>query len=123
MYRAILLNEPDKNLHRFVWRNNIKAPLTDYRMTRVTFGVSASSFIANMCVKQNAVDYALEYPNAAREVERSFYVDDCLTGSDSIGGAITLQRELQELFNKRGFLLHKWNSNQPEVLNHLHPKL
>ena len=49
MYRAILLNESDKDLHRFVWRNNPKAPLTDYRMTRVTFGVSASSFIANVC--------------------------------------------------------------------------
>ena len=43
-------------------------------MTRVTFGVS--SFIANMCIKQNAIDFASEYPNAAKEVERSFYVDD-----------------------------------------------
>ena len=65
----------------------------------------------------------MEYPNAAREVERSFYVDDCLTGSDSINGAIALQHELQELFNKGGFLLRKWNSNQPEVLNHLCPEL
>ena len=49
MYRAVLLAEPDKDLHRFVWRDDPKKPLTDYRMTCITFGVSAS-FIANMCV-------------------------------------------------------------------------
>ncbi len=123
MYRAILLSESDKDLHRFVWRGDPKAPLEDFRMTRITFGVSASSFIANMCLKQNAFEYALEYPKAARVVERSFYVDDCLTGSDSIQGAIELQRELQGLFNKGGFLLRKWNSNEPSVLQHIKPEL
>ena len=58
MYRAIELVDEDKDLHRFVWRNS---STKDYRMTRITFGVSASSFIANMCVKQNASDHALEY--------------------------------------------------------------
>ena len=51
----------------------------DFRMTRVTFGVSASSFIANMCVKQNALDHASAYPLAAEAVGDSFYVDDGLT--------------------------------------------
>ena len=46
-------------------------------MTRVTFGVSASSFAANMAVWQNAIDHAHEYPLAARVVEKPFYVDDC----------------------------------------------
>ena len=49
MYRAICLTEPDKDLHRFVLRDDPKERLRDYRMTRVTFGVSASSFIANVC--------------------------------------------------------------------------
>ena len=41
-------------------------------MTRVTFGVSTSSFAANMAVKQNAIDHAYEYPLAADAVEKSF---------------------------------------------------
>ena len=123
MYRAILLSESDKDLHRFVWRNDPKAPLEDFRMTRVTFGVSSSSFIANMCVKQNASDFAMTYPTAAKVVEKSFYVDDCLTGADSIEGAIDLQRELQGLFDKGGFLLRKWNSNEPSVLQRIQPEL
>ena len=32
--------------------------LKDYRMTRVIFGISASSFAANMAVLQNASDHS-----------------------------------------------------------------
>lgn len=81
MYRAVRLTEPDKDLHRFVWRDSPSKVLRDYRMTCVTFGVSASSFIANMCVKQNAIDLGAQYPNVAKQVET--YVDDYLGGADS----------------------------------------
>ena len=60
-------------------------------MTRVTFGVSSSAFIANMAVKRNAIDFAHKYPLAAKVVEDSFYVDDCLTGADSVELGIQLQ--------------------------------
>ncbi len=47
MYRAIELAQPDRDLHRFVWRSKPDNTLVDYRMTRITFGVSASAFAAN----------------------------------------------------------------------------
>jgi hypothetical protein len=77
MYRAVKLTESDRDLHRFVWRSDSNALLKDYRMTRVTFGVSASSFAANMAVKQNATEYAQEFPLAADVIRKCFYVDDC----------------------------------------------
>ena len=46
MYRAVDLDPEDRDLHRFVWRPDQSSQLTDYRMTRVTFGVSASAFAA-----------------------------------------------------------------------------
>ena len=82
-------------------------PLKDYRMTRVTFGVSASSFVANMCLKQNAINFASKYPLATRVVDESFYVDDGLTEADSVGEAIEVHNQLQSLFGEGGFLLHK----------------
>ncbi len=54
MYRVIELLPRDCDLHRFVWRSNPNDVLRDFRMTRFTFGVSSSSFIANMAIKQNA---------------------------------------------------------------------
>ena len=84
MYRAIELVEPDCVLHRFIWKADPSDSIRDYRMTRVTFGVSASSFIANMCIKQNAANLVKEFPLTAAAVEESFYVDDGLTGADNI---------------------------------------
>lgn len=43
--------EEDKDLHRFVWRPSPQDTIRDYRMMRVTFGVAASSFAANMANK------------------------------------------------------------------------
>ncbi len=37
---AVELITADRDFHCFVWRNNPKDPLLDYRMTRITFGVS-----------------------------------------------------------------------------------
>ena len=92
MYRAVKLIDSDKDLHRFVWRSCPDDPLIDYHMTRVTFGVSASSFAANMAVRQNAEDFADEFSLAAKAVCESFYVDDGLTDSDSVADAIKLQK-------------------------------
>ena len=92
-------------------------------MTRVTFGVSASSFAANMSMKQNALDHKLDYPKAADVVETSFYVDDCLTGAKSVDEAIDLHQQLVALFAKGGFILRKWNSSDLEVMDHIEPEL
>ena len=58
IYCNVELAEEDKDLHR-------AKTLQDYRMTRVTFGVSASSFSANMSVLQNGKDLSHQYPLAA----------------------------------------------------------
>ena len=91
-------------------------------MTRVTFGVS-SSFAANMALKKNAIDIATEFPSAAEVVDKSFYVDDCLTGANSIPEATSLQVELNSLFSKGEFPLRKWNSSELEVLRKIPPEL
>ena len=123
MYRGIELVPSDKDLHRFVWRSSDTEPISDYRMTRVTFGVSASSFAANMAVKQNALDFAMEYPLASKAVKENFYVDDGLTGADTVEEAVDLQKQLQDLFSRAELLLHKWNSSEPEVLQHISPEI
>ena len=50
MYRAVGLTDSDKDFRRFVWREGANDVLTDLRMTRLTFGVSASSFAAIMSI-------------------------------------------------------------------------
>ena len=89
MYREVKLSEADKDLHRFIWRDNPADPLKDYRMTRVTFGVSASPFLAVRTLHQTAVDHGGDYPRATQHIKESFYVDDFLGGADNPEDAVT----------------------------------
>ena len=123
MYRAVKLSESDKDLHRFVWRSQSNESLKECRMTRVTFGVSASSFAANMAVKQNALDHTDSFPAASEVVHKSFYVDDCLTGAPDPASALLLQQQLTKLFSLGGFVLRKWNSNDLSVLKEIPEEL
>ena len=80
MYRAVVLPCEDRDLHRFVWRERTDEPLRDYRMTRVTFGVSSSSFAANMAVKQNALNHTSNNSNSTPthlEISMTFHSNEC----------------------------------------------
>ena len=78
-----------------------------------------SPFAANMAVKQNATDLAVRYSLAADAVNKSVYVDDCLSGADTISGAIEMQTQLQNLFEGGGLIVRKWNSSEKAVLDHV----
>ena len=88
-------------------------------MNRLTFGVSALSFAANMAMKQNVLNHQKEYPKVIKAVVESFYVDDGLTGADSVEEAIELQEQLQKLFALRGLTLWKWKSSELAVTEHV----
>ena len=92
MHKAVLLHEHQRDLHWFMWREDPQQPLKDYRMTRLTFGVSASPFATTMAMRQNAMDYQRKCPLAAQTVMNDFYIDDGLDGEDtcSIDEAIKL---------------------------------
>ena len=44
-----------------------------------------------------------------------FYVDDGLTGAESVQEAIELQQQMQALIPWEAFLLRKWNYSDPQV--------
>ena len=123
MYRAVELIDSDRDLHRFVWRSSSEGDLRDYHITRVMFGVSASSFAANMSVRQNAIQLAMKFPEVIKVVKGFFYVDDGLTGADTVDDAVSLQQQLQSAFERGGFLLQKWNSSDPVVLDQIPAEL
>ena len=63
------------------------ATLQDFRMTRGIFVVTASKSLANMSIKQNGFDCALEYPLTVKVGNESFFADEGLTGSDYVDEA------------------------------------
>ena len=119
MYREVQLSTQDKDLHRFIWRASPDLPLGDYRMTRVTFGVSASPYLAVRTLQQTAEDHGEDYPNVTSHIENSFYVDDFLGGANTSQEAITLYNDIRSILLKGGFNLCKWRTSSSEVLDHI----
>ena len=123
MYRAVELSPSDRDLHRFVWRRDSSTPLSDYRMTRITFGVAASAFAAIRSFQQTTLDCGDEFSLAKPHIFDSFYVNDCLGGADNVEQAFLLQQQLHGLLEKGGFLVRKWRSNSTDVLDSIPQEL
>ena len=119
MHREVKLSAEDKDLHRFVWRASQNMPIQDYRMTRVTFGVSASPNLAVRTLHQTADDHGEGYPKATSHIKNSFYVDDFLGGANTIQEAISIFDDIRSILLKGGFNLCKWRTSSSEVLNHI----
>ena len=85
-------------------------------MTRVTFGVSASPYLAVKTLLQTAKDHGEEYPKATQHIQTSFYVDDFLGGASTPQEAVELFTQLRKVLLKGGFSLCKWRSSSLEVL-------
>ena len=72
MYREVELADQDKDLHRFLWRPTPQQEVQDFRMTRVTFGVSASPYLAIRTLQQTAADHGADHPLAVTHIQKSF---------------------------------------------------
>ncbi len=115
MFREVALLPEEYDLHRFLHRDET-GEIVDFRMNRLTFGVTTSPYLATQVLRQLAQDHREEYPNASAIVPTNFYVDDCLVGADTLPEAIGLRNELNALFSRAGMTLRKWRSNSMDLL-------
>ncbi|KAK3704222.1 hypothetical protein QZH41_007842 [Actinostola sp. cb2023] len=123
MFLQIKIAKPDQDVHRYLWRNlNSDEKPRVYRMTRLTFGINCSPFLAIATIHAHATGYIEMLPRAAKELLNNMYVDDCLTGAETDEAAITLRRELTDIMKTAGFNLTKWATNSQQVLNNMQPE-
>ncbi|XP_071576252.1 uncharacterized protein [Temnothorax nylanderi] len=83
----------------------------------VTYRTAAAAFVATNTIKHHAEQRAREYPLGSLCVTRDFYVDDMLTGADSITDALAIRDQTIQLLREGSFKLSKWGSNCPELLS------
>nr|XP_033338067.1 uncharacterized protein LOC117226949 [Megalopta genalis] len=89
MYRQFLVRPEDRKYQRILWRN-AHHELTTYELNTVTFGLSAAPFLAIRCIHQLANDEESHFSAASRTLKRDLYVDDLLTGADTLEEAQTV---------------------------------
>ncbi|GBP97209.1 hypothetical protein EVAR_67634_1 [Eumeta japonica] len=105
-----------------IWRYNEHQDIKYYRLKTVTYGTSSAPYLATKCLQHLAIRNATKYPLGASILRDDFYVDDCLSGANSITAALESQRQLNILLKEAGFKLRKWCSNHPQLLNGIAPE-
>ncbi|XP_067205391.1 uncharacterized protein [Linepithema humile] len=117
MYRQVLINESQWALQRILWRNSDEEEVRVFELTTVTYGTASASFLAVRSLQEIAKLEQSNMPMGSARILSDFYVDDLLTGADSIQDLITIRNEVNTILSKAGFVLRKWASNEQAILN------
>ncbi|GFQ97177.1 integrase catalytic domain-containing protein [Trichonephila clavata] len=115
MYRQITLHDSD--FQRIVWRNSPFEPIQDFRLTRIAYGTASAPYLAIKCLQQLALNESNNFPLASKAALKDFYVDDLMSGANSLSEALELQNQLTQMVSSAGLVLRKWASNCSKLLN------
>nr|XP_044248773.1 uncharacterized protein LOC123002525 [Drosophila takahashii] len=116
MYRQVWIH-PDDQYHQLIfWRRNLSDDLKYYRLKTVTYGTTSAPFLATKCLDYLSEKAKDQFPLGSSALKHDFYVDDCLTGANSVAEAVQIQKELNKILLPSGFKLRKWCSNNGQIL-------
>ena len=117
MYRQILIHPDDRQFQRLFWLHHDE--IRAFQLNTVTFGVYSAPFLAIRTIHKLADDEAANFPIGARILKHEFYVDDLLTGADTISEILEIKNQVIAILNRGGFNIRQWASNCPRTLEHL----
>ncbi|XP_025264962.1 uncharacterized protein LOC112638118 [Camponotus floridanus] len=120
MYRQILIDPSHACYQRILWREDQASEVQTFELATVTYGATPASYLATRCLKHLAESNRDKYPMDSVCVERDLYVDDLLSGADTLIEAVKARDETINLLRLGCFELSKWASNSPELLKNIH---
>ncbi|XP_018396617.1 PREDICTED: uncharacterized protein LOC108774886 [Cyphomyrmex costatus] len=116
MYRQVLVHPDDHKFQRILWRNNSEEAIRVYELNTVTHGTSVAPYLATRTLIQLAENERQNYTDAVEIVTRDMYVDDLLTGTETLEQAKILKTQITKLLSSGGFELRQWASNHPQLI-------
>ncbi|XP_066913574.1 uncharacterized protein, partial [Clytia hemisphaerica] len=107
MYNSVKLVESHWCLQRYIWEENLdrtRIPKEKIIKTLI-YGVKSSGNQSERALRGTARLSKDEYPDAYEVITKDVYVDDCLSGAESMSAAIKLADGLEVVVNRGGFAL------------------
>ncbi|XP_071830918.1 uncharacterized protein [Apostichopus japonicus] len=114
MYNQVRIPARDRDALRFLWYINGK--LRYLRMTSHLFGGVWCAASSAYALRRTITDLPSVIPLVKYAVERSFYVDDCLSSVSSKSDAEIIIREIPKALKSGGFKLTKFVVNDFRLL-------
>jgi hypothetical protein len=116
MFRQILIRKSDRQHQHIYFREEETNQVREFELNTVTYGLTCSPYLAQRTLLQLVQDEGNAFPLASKAICEATYVDDIVTGANSISEANTLISELNQLLRKGGFELRKWSANNASIL-------
>lgn len=115
MYRQVLIKPQQRSLQCILWRKEPTEELKTYELNTITYGTASGSYLATRCLQELAKENSKMYPRASNSISNDFYVDDWLSGAETIKEATELCKEVNTILSSACFSLRKWVTNEPSI--------
>ena len=119
MFRQILMHPEDQEYQHIVWRESPDVPMRHFKLLTVTYGTACGTYLSVKVLHKLAELEKLNYPLAANSLLNDFYVDDCMTGSNTVKHTIEIQQQLVKVLSTAKMNIRKFTSSSKEVLKAL----
>lgn len=119
MFRQIEVCPEHRPYQQILWRVDPSDKLSIYQLNTVTYGTTSAPYLSIRVLQQLAEDHKSEFPNESEVLISDSYVDDVISGADTLESAIELHKNVCILLGKGGCNLRKWITNSPELLKEI----
>jgi len=121
-FLMVSIKEEDRNMLRFLWFDNPeqdRPKLAQFRFNRLLFGLRPSPSILGATIAHHLSLYKQSEPEMSALLEKSFYVDDLLSGTVNDEKTLEIYHKSKRIMADGGFNLRKWNSNSAKVMSEI----
>jgi len=98
-----------------LWRNSPEEEIDVYKS--VTYEAKPAAFLAIRAMHQLADDEETSFPIEAKIVKKDFYVDDLMSGGNTIEEVQEIRMQVKAFLSRGSFPICKWCSNEPRILD------
>ncbi|XP_071033094.1 uncharacterized protein [Parasteatoda tepidariorum] len=115
-FLQISINPEDRDFLRFFWWSDYeKKKMKMYRHRRLVFGLNCSPFILGAVINNLLHNCPQKYRDVAEILEKSFYVDNCVTSVDTVRELSHFVTGATELMQLGNFELRSWESTTSDA--------
>ena len=100
---------------RFLWYALDSDETIVYKFCRVVFGLTSSPFLLNATIKHHLNRYIENEQFVIERLKKDLYVDDLVSGSNSLAPGQELYDKSKAIMLDAGFDLRKWETNHQEL--------
>ncbi len=111
----VAISPEHRDYLHFLWYDLDSEETIVYKFSRVVFGLTSSPFLLNATIKHHLNRYIESEHIVFERLNKDLYVDDLVSGSNSLEEAKELYDRSNSIMLEAGFDLRKWETNHQEL--------